>query len=95
MDEISVQLPDQLHALLRHEAERRGMSVSDLTREAIAHHLGTAGRRPDSGEPGHGGRHLAGERIEEALGVTRDDPDRHHVADNIEQARKAKRDAGD
>lgn len=40
----TVKLPDDLDARLRHEAERRGVTVSELTREAIEVHLG-AGRR--------------------------------------------------
>jgi len=39
-----VKLPEDLDARLRHEAERRGTTVSDLTREAIEAHLG--GKRP-------------------------------------------------
>jgi hypothetical protein len=33
-------LPADLDRRLRHEAERRGITVSDLTREAIETHLG-------------------------------------------------------
>jgi predicted transcriptional regulator len=32
----TIKLPDELDAKLRHEAERRGMTISELTREAIA-----------------------------------------------------------
>lgn len=35
-----MKLPDDLDARLRHEAERRGVTISDLTREAIEEHLG-------------------------------------------------------
>lgn len=35
-----MKLPDDLDARLRHEAERRGTTVSQLTREAIEAHLG-------------------------------------------------------
>ena len=89
MKETQLELPDQLHALLTHEAARRGMTTSELALEAISHHLGIGGRRSESSEPGHGGRHLLGERIEKALGRQEGpDPTRHHVADNIESARK-------
>ena len=36
----TVKLPDDLDARLRHEAHRRGITISDLTREAIESHLG-------------------------------------------------------
>jgi predicted transcriptional regulator len=35
MQRTTVKLPDDLDARLRHEAERRGVTVSALTREAI------------------------------------------------------------
>lgn len=41
-----MKLPDDLDAPLRREAERRGTTISDLTREAIEAHLGGGGRRP-------------------------------------------------
>jgi len=44
MRRTTVKLPEDLDARLRHEAERRGTTVSDLTREAIEAHLG--GKRP-------------------------------------------------
>src|SRR3954452_7635197 len=37
----TVKLPDDLDAKLRHEADRRGVTISDLTREAIEAHLGS------------------------------------------------------
>lgn len=40
MRRTTVKLPDDLDARLRHEAERRGTTVSQLTREAIEAHLG-------------------------------------------------------
>ena len=46
MKRTSVKLPDDLDARLRHEAERRGITIAELTREAIEAHLGAApGRR--------------------------------------------------
>lgn len=46
MRRTTVKLPDDLDARLRHEAERRGVTVSELTREAIEEHLGARrGRR--------------------------------------------------
>jgi predicted transcriptional regulator len=43
MKRTTVKLPDDLDARLRHEAQRRGVTISDVTREAIEEHLG--GRR--------------------------------------------------
>ena len=46
MKRTTVKLSDDLDARLRHEAERRGTTVSELTRQAIEAHLGRrAGRR--------------------------------------------------
>lgn len=69
MKRTTVKLPDHLDALLRHEAQRRGLTISELTREAIAHHLGTSGGRRQLGAAGSGrsGRDDVSERIEEIL----------------------------
>lgn len=45
MKRTTVMLSDQLDARLRHEAERRGITISELTREAIEAHLGASPRR--------------------------------------------------
>lgn len=42
----TVKLPDALDALLRHAAERLGLTISELTRMAIETHLrGASGQR--------------------------------------------------
>ena len=68
MKRTTVKLPDNLDARLRHEAERRGVTVSELTREAIEVHLGGSGRRKllaaGAGASGHAD---ISERIEELL----------------------------
>ena len=68
MKRTTVKLPDDLDARLRHEAERRGVTVSELTREAIEAHLGGRGRRKllaaGAGASGHAD---ISERIEELL----------------------------
>lgn len=68
MKRTTVKLPDDLDARLRHEAERRGVTVSELTREAIEVHIGGRGRRKLLAA-GAGASGLAdiSERIEELL----------------------------
>ncbi len=65
----TVKLPDDLDARLRHEAERRGTTVSDLTREAIEAHLsgGRTRRRFLAAGVGASGQADVSERIEEIL----------------------------
>jgi hypothetical protein len=64
----TVKLSDELDARLRHEAERRGVTVSHLTREAIEAHLGIKGRRRFlAAGAGRSGRSDVSERIEEIL----------------------------
>jgi predicted DNA-binding protein len=64
----TVKLPDELDARLRHEAARRGLTVSDLTREAIQRHLGRgARRRLAGGKAWRSGQQDVSERIEEIL----------------------------
>jgi predicted transcriptional regulator len=69
MQRTTVKLPDELDARLRHEAERRGVTVSQVTREAIEEHLGGPRQRrtllaAGAGASGHGD---ISERIEEIL----------------------------
>jgi hypothetical protein len=68
MKRTTVKLPDKLDARLRHEAARRGTTISALTREAIEAHLGAGGRRrllaTGVGRSGHA---EISERIEEIL----------------------------
>ena len=40
MKRTTIKLPDELDARLRNEAHRRGITISELTREAIESHLG-------------------------------------------------------
>jgi hypothetical protein len=65
MKRTTVKLPDDLDAHLRHEAARRGMTISELTREAVERHLG--GRRLLAAGAGHSGQTDISERIEEIL----------------------------
>jgi predicted transcriptional regulator len=65
MKRTTVKLPDDLDARLRHEAARRQMTISDLTREAIESHLGR--RRLLAAGAGRSGHTDISERIEEIL----------------------------
>jgi predicted transcriptional regulator len=69
MKRTTVKLPDDLDARLRHEAERRGITISILTREAIEAHLATGrGRRKlMAAGAGHSGTRDVAVRIEEIL----------------------------
>jgi predicted DNA-binding protein len=64
----TVKLPDELDARLRLEAKRRGMTISQLTREAIEAHLnGRRRRRLVAEAAARSGRTDVSERIEEIL----------------------------
>lgn len=67
MKRTTVKLPDDLDARLRHEAARRDIAVSELTREAIEAHLGgpRVRRRLMAAGVGHSGHSDISERIEE------------------------------
>src|SRR5581483_7192643 len=70
MKRTTVKLSDELDARLRHEAQRRGTTVSELTREAIAAHLGGGGkgrRRLLAAGAGRSGRSDVSEQIERIL----------------------------
>jgi predicted transcriptional regulator len=69
MKRTTVKLPDELDARLRHEAERRSKTVSELTREAIESLLGNSGkkRRLTAAAAGRSGQSDVSERIEEIL----------------------------
>jgi predicted transcriptional regulator len=69
MKRTTVKLPDDLDARLRHEAERRHTTVSELTREAIETHLGAGKghRRLMATAAGRSGSSDVSERIEEIL----------------------------
>ncbi|MBI1844237.1 MAG: ribbon-helix-helix protein, CopG family [Actinobacteria bacterium] len=69
MKRTSVKLPDDLDAQLRHEAERRGVTIAAITREALEAHLGRDGgrRRLLAAGAGRSGCSDISERIEEIL----------------------------
>lgn len=64
----TVKLPDDLDARLRHEADLRGVTISDVTREALREYLGIRSRRAlGAAGVGRSGRTDISERIEEIL----------------------------
>ena len=69
MKRTTLKISDSLDALMRHEAERRGVTISEISREALeAYFVGSGGRRRlGAAKAGRSGRHDVSERIEEIL----------------------------
>ncbi len=67
MKRRTLKIPDELDARLRHEAERRGATVSALTREALEQYLGGSGWRLGAAAASRSGHSDISERIEEIL----------------------------
>ncbi len=70
MKRTTISLPDDLAAVLEREARRRQQSASQVTREALAEHLGVNGteqRRLGLVGIGRSGQSDTGERAEEIL----------------------------
>ena len=67
MKRTTIKIPDQLDAKLRHEARRRGMTMSELTREALEAQLGSGRRKLMSTGAGNSGQGDVSDRIEEIL----------------------------
>ena len=69
MKRTTLKIPDGLDARLRHEAARRGVTISEVSREALEAYLGGSPGRRRFGAAGVGGsgRSDVSERIEEIL----------------------------
>jgi predicted transcriptional regulator len=69
MKRTTLKIPDSLDARLRHEAERRGLTISEVSREALEAYLGGSSgrRRLGAAKSGRSGRSDVSERIEEIL----------------------------
>jgi len=67
MKRTTVKLPDDLDARLRHEAARRGSTISEVTREAIESHLGGSRRRLIAAKAGRSGHRDTARKIEQIL----------------------------
>jgi predicted transcriptional regulator len=67
MKRTTVKIPDDLDARLRKEAERRGLTISEVTRIALEAHVGGGRRRLRAAGVGRSGRSDISERIEEII----------------------------
>ena len=70
MKRTTVTIPDELAAALEREARRRRVPVSQVTREALAAHLGLAGDEPRTlpfAALGASGHHTTARDLEEIL----------------------------
>ena len=68
MKRTTVKLPDDLDARLRHEAQRRGTTIAEVTRTALEAELGAGPRRRlGAAAAGRSGRSDISERIEEII----------------------------
>lgn len=67
MVRTTVKISEELDARLRHEAERRGLTISDITREALEAHLGGRRRVLRAVGAGNSGYNDTARRMEELL----------------------------
>lgn len=69
MKRTTLKIPHALDSRLRHEAERRGITISEVSREALEVYLGAPPGRRRLGAAGVGrsGRSDVSEQIEEIL----------------------------
>jgi ribbon-helix-helix CopG family protein len=69
MKRTTLKIPESLDARLRHETERRGVTISEVSREALeAYLVGPSGRRRLGAAKAGRSRHAdVSERIEEIL----------------------------
>jgi hypothetical protein len=76
MRRTTIKISDELDAKLRHEAARRGVTISEVVREALEWHFGLDGRRRKflSVGAGRSGYTDTARRIEEILAEEWTDP---------------------
>lgn len=67
MKRTTVKLPDAIDAKLRHEAARRGVTIAEVTREALENYLGGGRRKLIAAKAGRSGRRDTAGRIEEII----------------------------
>ncbi len=69
MVRTTVKISEELDERLRHEAKRRGVTVSDVTRSALEAHLRGGRRQLHAAAAGHSGESDISERIEQIIGA--------------------------
>lgn len=71
MKRTTLKIPEALDARLRHEAQRRGVTISEISREALEAYLvgPSERRRLGAAKAGRSGQVDVSERIEEILGA--------------------------
>jgi hypothetical protein len=71
MKRTTLKISDALDARLRHEAQLRGITISEVNREALEAHLGepSGRRRLGAAKAGRSGSADVSERIEQILGT--------------------------
>ena len=68
MKRTTLKISDALDARLRHEAQRRGVTISEVNRDALEAYLGMSGRRRlGAAKTGRSGSADVSERIEDIL----------------------------
>jgi predicted transcriptional regulator len=73
MVRTTVKIPEDLDERLRHEARRRGSTISDVTRLALEAHLRSGRRTLRAAAAGHSGHTDTSERIEQIISAELDD----------------------
>jgi predicted transcriptional regulator len=63
----TVKIPEELDEQLRHEARRRGSTISDVTRSALEAHLRGGRRQLRAAAAGYSGNSDVSERIEQII----------------------------
>lgn len=69
MVRTTVKISEELDERLRHEAKRRGVTVSAITRSALEAYLRSGRRRLRAAAAGHSGESDISERIEQIIGA--------------------------
>jgi predicted transcriptional regulator len=73
----TVKIPKELDERLRHEARRRGSTISDVTRSALEAHLRGGRRQLRAAAAGRSGKTDISERIEQIISAELGDSAHH------------------
>ncbi len=77
MVRTTVKIPEELDERLRHEARRRGSTISDVTRSALEAHLQGGRRQLRAAAAGRSGNTDISERIEQIISAELGDSAHH------------------